>query len=149
MSHDALISLLMEKTFEAENDVTRPSGLPRDEEFRLRRGLASQPVRAFEGEWCMPGLARFTLAGQALDVPMNHAPVAGWSTADGRVTTQPAFVHACSQLLGDAFTHALVIQSAGEKPWLVFWNHEEHPLEASRLQALFQRAAVFGQKKAS
>ena len=147
MSQDTFISLLLEKTFEPEHEVIKPQGLSRDSEFRLRRGLAARPVKGFEGEWLMPGLARFSFGHELVDLPLNHAPVRGWSELQGALVSDRAFLLACSSLLKERFNRVLVIQSESQKPWLVFWNAQEHQVDVTQLRQLF--AVATEQKKAS
>ena len=136
MSQDTLITLLMEKTYQVEHDVVRPSGLTHEGEFSLRRGLASQPVKAMEGVWTRPGFACFNMNGVSLELPMGHGPVRGWSREEGQVESDLAFLAASSQLLGEKFDRVLVIQSSGEKPWLVYWNSVER-VDEGKLRELF------------
>ena len=142
MSQDTFITRMMAETFESDDTVARSRSIHPDQDFRLRRGLSKLPVMSFEGSWITPGLAHFSFHGTVIDLPVGHGPVVGWSTNDGAILEKHAFLQVFGELLRAEFSHAFVMQSEDEKPWLVFWNAKDDVVDVSKLRELFRTEEV-------
>ena len=136
MAEDQFISRMLDETFAQEKSAPRARTIHAEEEFHRRRGLGRLPVTAFEGQWLMPGMARFVVNGHVLDLPLNHTPFQAWSEEQGRVVSG-AFVRVLGQLTNRTFSHMFVVKSSDGHPWLVAWDQQKAKIDAAKLQSLF------------
>ena len=124
MSNDQFISRMMDETFE-----TVPSNHIGDD-FQLRRELARIGVKYFVGEWLRPDIARFSLNGSELDLPLEHK-LLRWT--DARPLAQ-----AMSVWTGEVLSDVMILTSQDNRPWILMWNKKDQAVNLNELKFLFQ-----------